>query len=119
MNLLSTKLWGYIIGEVDTLLLLRETVIRKDKGKIMKYAGIDELKFILFFSVLEKKIETISRSEYDNFLPKSKEIAPHIKDAPYFALALSLNCPIWSDEKAFKKQSAVKIFSTAELIKLL
>ena len=37
----------------------------------------------------------------------------------YFALALKLDCPIWSNEKAFKKQSVVKAFSTSDLISFL
>ena len=91
----------------------------KDKEKIQEYCKIDEIEFIIFFSFLEKKIESISRSEYDKFLQEAIELAPHSKDIPYFALALSFNCPIWSDEKSFKQQSKVKVLSTEELVKLL
>lgn len=90
-----------------------------DKGRIQKYSGINELEFILFLSLLEKKIESVPKSEYDKFLPKAKELAPHKKDAPYFALALSLNCAIWSDENSFKEQDEVRVFNTKELSKLL
>lgn len=89
----------------------------KDKNRIQEYSGINETKFILFLSLLEKKIESVSKSEYDKYSSKAKEISPHIKDVPYFALALALNCPIWSDEKAFKKQGKVKVYSTPELLK--
>ena len=41
------------------------------------------------------------------------------KDDPYFALALSLNCPIWSDEEAFKQQSRIKVFNTKKLSELI
>jgi predicted nucleic acid-binding protein len=93
--------------------------LTKDKGKIQKYSGIKELEFIIFFSLLEKKIESMPKSEYDKFLHKAAELAPHVKDKPYFALALLFNCPIWSDEAAFKKQSKVKVFNTEELHKEL
>ena len=89
-----------------------------DKEKIQEYCKIDEIEFIIFFSLLEKRIESISKSEYDRFLSKAIELAPHIKDAPYFAPALLLNCPIWSDEKLFKRQDEVKIFNTKELSRL-
>ena len=46
-------------------------------------------------------------------------LAPHLKDVEYFALALKLDCPIWAQEKAFKKQSGVKIFATSDLFPLL
>ena len=93
--------------------------LAKDKDRIMEYSGIDELKFILFLSLLKKKIESVPKKEYSKFLPKAEEISPHAKDATYFALALSLNCPIWSDEKSFKKQSKVKVYTTSELLKEL
>jgi len=41
----------------------------------------------------------------EQFLDKAdeaKELAPHLKDVEYFALALKLDCPIWAQEKAFK-----------------
>ncbi|MCK4476655.1 MAG: hypothetical protein KAU16_08005 [Methanophagales archaeon] len=46
-------------------------------------------------------------------------MAPHLKDVEYFALALKLDFPIWSNEKAFKKQSVVKVFSTPDLFSFL
>lgn len=89
----------------------------KDKEKIKKYSKIGELEFIILFSLLEKMIESIGKLQYNGFIPKSKELAPHIKDVLYFALALHFNCPIWSDEKSFKKQSKVKVYNTSELLK--
>ena len=91
-----------------------------DKDEIQKYSGISELEFIIFFSLLEKKRETFSLDVYEEFLQEANKISPHgeqTKDDPYFALALALNCRIWSDEKAFKKQSTVKVYSTSELLK--
>ena len=90
-----------------------------DKGKIMEFAEISELGFKFLFSLLERKIETFPKSEYEKFLSEARKISPHRGDDPYFALALSLNSAIWSDEKAFKKQSKVKVLSTKELIELL
>jgi len=52
-------------------------------------------------------------------IPEAKLLAPHLKDVEYFALALRFDFPIWSNEKAFKKQSKVKVFSTKDLIAFL
>ena len=96
--------------------------LTKDKDEIQKYSGISELEFIIFFSLLEKKIESFSNDMYKLFLSDANKISPHgkqTKDDPYFALALALNCAIWSDEKAFKKQSKIKVFNTPELLKEL
>jgi predicted nucleic acid-binding protein len=89
------------------------------RERVVESAGINELGFKFLFSLLEKRIETFPKSEYEEFLPEARRISPHGKDDPYFALALSLNSGIWSDEQAFKKQSRVRVFSTGELFELL
>lgn len=98
-----------------------------DKGKIMKYAGIKELTFKFLFSLLEKKLDSFPEEEYEEFLARANKISPHgegtnpesTKDDPYFALALSMSCPIWSDDEDFKKQSEVEVFETEELVEEL
>ena len=93
-----------------------------DKKEIQKYSEINELEFIILFSLLEKKIESFPKDLYKKFLLEANTISPHgkqTKDDSYFALALSLNCAIWSDEKAFKQQSKIKVFDTSELLKEL
>jgi len=90
-----------------------------DKEKIMKYAGINEFEFSYLFQLINKEINKILEKDYKKFLLETNEISPHEKDHSYFALALSKNLPIWSDEKAFKKQSKIKVYSTDELLSLL
>ena len=42
------------------------------------------------------------------------------KDAPFIATSLAHNnCPIWSDDKHFKLQEKIKVYTTEELINLL
>lgn len=90
-----------------------------DKERINKYSGTDDEQFSKLLSLLETFITSVPESEYSEFAHEAETLAPHQKDVPYFAVALSKNCPIWSDEKAFKKQSRIKVFSTAELLKEL
>ena len=48
----------------------------------------------------------------------AKHISPDVKDVPYFAAALKLKIPIWSNDAALKqKQDAVKVYSTKEVAK--
>jgi predicted nucleic acid-binding protein len=82
------------------------------------------MKFMFLFSLLERKIaEIYPKEKYEQSLSEAAKRSPHgmdvHKDDPYFALALFFNAPIWSDEKAFKKQSKVKVFSTSDLISFL
>ena len=90
-----------------------------EKERIMKFSKIDEISFLFLISLLQRKIETIPKENFDNWIDEAMKISPHSKDVPYFALALAFNAAIWSDEKAFKKQDEVKIFSTEELKKIL
>ena len=77
-----------------------------------------ELKFLI--ELLFRKIEVVPKSKYKEYLEEGKKLLPkHPEDAPYFALALKLNCPLWSNERLLKRQSRVKVFSTKELIKFL
>jgi len=42
-----------------------------------------------------------------------------VDDAPFLALAMLLNCPIWSNDVHFKRQQIVKVFNTKEVLSLL
>ena len=90
-----------------------------DKERIMEFAKINELGFKFLFSLLGRRVETFAKSEYEEFLPEARRVSPHGRDDPYFALALSLNSAIWSDEGAFKDQTKVKVYTTGELLRLL
>ena len=75
--------------------------------------------FEAFVGVLKLRVRFIPLELFLDKVPEAKVLAPHLKDVEYFALALKLDCPLWSNEKAFKKQSRVKVFSTSKLISLL
>ena len=87
----------------------RKTVMSKAK------IGIGEFGFIE--RMLSWKIKFIPLEDFKDFLEPAKSICPDPDDVEYFALALKLNCPIWSNDKLLKTQNAIKIFSTSELIK--
>jgi predicted nucleic acid-binding protein len=90
--------------------------------RIKKYAKINDLGFAFLLSLLEKKIESYPYESYASFMQEANSISPHGEetvDDPYFALALSLNASIWSDETAFKKQASINVYNTNELFNLL
>lgn len=105
---------GYVLASPDFVL----TELIKDEKHISEYCEIGKLKFKFLLLLLESKIEILSQSEYEGYISKAGELAPHPKDMPYFALALKLSCPIWSNEKAFKQQSEVKVYDTKEIKEL-
>lgn len=95
--------------------------LRSNISDLMKYSKLSKEEILSMIEKLEKLIIVIPSLEYKNFKLKAQELSPHKsdKDTPYFALALKLNCPIWSNESALKKQSWVPIFTTEELVNLL
>jgi len=94
--------------------LFEELLSLKDKA--MECAGISESEFLATYILLETMIEAVPREEYDGFLPQAEEMLKgHGKDVPYFALALKLACPLWSNEKRLKDQDRIIVHSTQEL----
>lgn len=91
---------------------------KKHKGYIVARSGMDTEDVELALELLEPEFKIFKRSEYSDKLDDGLRIAPHLKDVEYFALALKFNFPIWSNEKAFKRQSRIKIFDTKELSEL-
>lgn len=89
--------------------------INNRKRKITKLSGLSEVELHFLLSVIFEKIKVISKDEYLQHLEEAEKLAPHKRDAPYFALAIAKNAGIWSNEKSFRKQSDVRIFSTTEL----
>ncbi len=66
------------------------------------------------FTELEKhKKELLNKTE------KAEEITPDPDDMAYFALALKLNCAIWSNDKKLKPQDKVEVYNTHELDKII
>lgn len=49
---------------------------------------------------------------YFEKIGEALEISPDKKDAPYFALALKMNCGIYTYDKELRKQAEVKIVSS-------
>jgi predicted nucleic acid-binding protein len=42
-----------------------------------------------------------------------------IDDSPFLSLAMSLNCPIWSNDSHFKRQNIIEAITTRELMNTL
>lgn len=68
--------------------------------------------------LLFEHIIVLPEEKYDPFLEEAEKISP-LDDAPYIALSLAMSIPLWSNDAVLKKQDAVIVYSTSELIKLL
>jgi predicted nucleic acid-binding protein len=62
-------------------------------------------------------VTTFPLSAYEQHLFAANSLIPDKEDTEYLALSMALdNCPIWSNDAHFKKQSVVKVYTTTELV---
>ena len=85
------------------------TEIYKYKADIINKAKINEKEFDILLLRLLRYIRLIPLELILNFR----------KDAVFIATALAFNCPIWIEDKHFKRQNKIKIFNTKEIKDLL
>ena len=71
--------------------------------------------FLLLMELFKRRIQLIPLSGYSSKLDEARAIISDEKDTAYVALALTLNCPIWSNDKRLKRgQTKIGIYSTSE-----
>ena len=92
--------------------------LKHEKDLLKKMSRTHE-NFIQIMHMLKDIIIAVPEDEYSGFMKEAEEISPDDKDVMYFALALKLNCPIWSSDVKLKEQAKVKIYSTEEIFKSL
>lgn len=99
----------YVFDELD-----------EHKGEVKSKSKIDDKIFELTKRELLAYISIVQLDRFKGFWGEAKRISPDPDDIEYFALALALDCAIWSDDRELKEQqSRVKVFSTEDLVKLL
>ena len=103
LNLYSPE---FLLEEIEKY---EEEILRKTKRSNDEFEDL--------FQMIKLIIKIIPKNEFQDYLEPAKEISYDIGDIQYLALALKLKCPIWSNDKDFKKQNKVKVFSTNELLK--
>ncbi|MEK6874007.1 MAG: PIN domain-containing protein, partial [Nanoarchaeota archaeon] len=55
--------------------------------------------FISTLSYIKELITIFSNSTFYEFIDEAEKISPDPDDIMYFALAIKLDCPIWSNDK--------------------
>lgn len=75
--------------------------------------------YILLLRLL-KYVKIIPVDLIKDFCDESCELMKNIdiNDSIFVALALAFDCPIWTNDKHFKFQKRVKVYTTKELISL-
>ena len=91
--------------------------LERNREEIRAKSGFSMRDFEAFIEIVKLRVEFLPLEEFLDKISEAKELAPHLKDVEYFALALKQGCGIWSEEKAFKRQSRVEAFNSRELAK--
>ena len=93
--------------------------INAHREEIIAKAGISRRRFQGLLALLMVQISVVRTALFRKFLKEALKIAPHPEDAPFLALAMAYNVPIWSNDKGLKGQHRIKVYSTAELLEVL
>jgi predicted nucleic acid-binding protein len=102
--------------------------LKRHSGEISFKSGLTRKELEIAFSLLQSSIKFVPLNEYKECLKEAvslaegfsnKDLKEFMDDIDFFALALKEKCSLWSEDKLFKKQSSVKIFTTKDLIRIL
>ena len=93
------------------------TELARDSEKICRITKKSPKDFEEVMELVSSIIEL--KPVKQEFLKKAESLISHKNDAPFLALALELNMPIWSNDKHFKEQSKVPVYDVSELKILL
>ena len=94
------------------------TEFEKHKEEILKKSQRTPEEFFYILQILKRKISVVSLEELTAYVREAEKITPDPDDMAYFALAIKLNCAIWSNDKKLKEQDNIKVYHTHELVKL-
>ena len=90
--------------------------LRTNRADLLKYSGLRARELQLAIKSLGSFVRTKPTTVFRDCRAEARKISPDRKDAPFFALALKLESAIWSNEPRLKRQTAVKVFNTSELL---
>lgn len=91
--------------------------IIQHRDVILEKTSRSREEFTIFIDILKRRIKWIPQKNWEQFIPVAREICPDMKDIPFFALALALSIPLWSNDKKLKeKQSTIEVIFTHELV---
>jgi predicted nucleic acid-binding protein len=94
--------------------------LEEHKDEIKSKAKIGDIVFELSKKELREYVTVVPLDEFKDFWEEAKQISPDSDDVEYLAVALSLDCAIWSKDRDLKeKQFRVVVVTTEELTKLL
>ena len=91
--------------------------IIKYRNYVCEKSSISEKQFDSLLKNILDYVEVILFEDYQDYLHESVKLLKDIKDTPFLACAIAVKSAIWSDDKHFKQQKKVKVFTTPNFVK--
>lgn len=107
-----------ILLDQDVLLFAPEFAleeIKKHEKIIIKKTNLTKKEFDFLRKELAIAIDFVPIEEYQSYLKEAIKVSPDINDIDFFALAIKLKIPLWSNDKLLKKQKKLRVLNTKEL----
>ncbi len=86
---------------------------------ILKKSNMGKDEYRVLIELLFMDVNIISKEIFFDELEKAKVIMEDIDpdDSAFLALAMKMECDLWSDDRDFEGQSEIKVWKTFEIIK--
>ena len=101
----------YLPTEAERVLLAPR--LRRRLGSLSPH----EVRAVL--SQLTSRIHIAPTSTFRLKLPDAKALVADVEDAPFIALALHLQLPLWSNDAPLRTQRVVRIYTTEDVLGML
>lgn len=98
------------------------TEIQKYKSLLVEKTGLTESELSLVLNILLERVTLVPLDTIKPFLSEAEKIMKDIdrNDIPFLALSLSFqNDGIWTQDKDFERQKAVRVWKTEDLLMLM
>jgi len=97
--------------------------INKHKDLILDKAKISTNDFSALLTLFQKHTTIVTQEGYHDKITVAEAVMKEIDitDSPFLALALALDCPLWTNDGHFKhkQQTLVEVYTTKEILELL
>jgi predicted nucleic acid-binding protein len=90
--------------------------INKHKTIILQKTKLSSKEFDLLRKELAMAVHFVPLEEYSIAIAQAARASPDGNDADFFALAMHLHMPLWSNDKKLKEQNILTVVSTTDLL---
>lgn len=102
---------------ISTQYMYSELSDNLDRISLLSKLPKEEISKVLEF--IKKSVEIIPFKTFEDKAKEAISLAPHLKDVPYVALSLKLDCKMLSGDKGLKKALPDRVITPSEALDIL